>query len=179
MKPVREPDAGDPQVRFDERRWETELRPSLRHRHQGESRRQQLIPQPKATAPAADSTWGRKRTNVYPLTWHVVPKTWHLVSVAQQASRQRNRPLRVRRDPREDGSGRHPPGAPATKARACPLVKPVREPDAGNPQVRFDERRWETELRPSLRHRHQGESRRQQLIPQPKATAPAVDSTLV
>jgi hypothetical protein len=32
-------------------------RPSLRHRHQGESRRQQLIPQPKAaTAPAADST---------------------------------------------------------------------------------------------------------------------------
>lgn len=49
----------------------------------------------------------------------------------------------VRRDPREDGSGRHPPGAPVTKARACSLVKPVREPDAGDPQVRFDERRWE------------------------------------
>jgi hypothetical protein len=57
---VREPDAGDPQVRFDERRRERELRPSLRHRHQGESRRQQLIPQPKATAPAADSTLGEE-----------------------------------------------------------------------------------------------------------------------
>jgi RNA-directed DNA polymerase len=35
---------------------------------------------------------------------------------AAQASRQRNRPLWVRRDPREDGSGRHPPDAPVTKA---------------------------------------------------------------
>src|SRR5215218_754629 len=74
--------------------------------------------------------------------------------------------------------GRPPSGAPATKTRACPLVKPVREPDAGDPQVRFDERRWETELRPSLRHRHQGESRRQQLLPRPTATPPAADSTL-
>jgi len=44
------------------------------------------------------------------------------------------------------------------RPRACPLVKPVREPDARDPQVRFNERRWEAELRPSLRHRHQGES---------------------
>src|SRR5271165_3683804 len=27
----------------------------------------------------------------------------------------------------------------------CPTVKPVGEPDAGNPHVRFDERGWETE----------------------------------
>jgi hypothetical protein len=62
-------------------------------------------------------------------------------------------------------------------SRACPAVKPVREPDAGDPQVRFDERRWETELRPRLRHRHPGESRRQQLLPRPTDTAPAADST--
>ena len=62
--------------------------------------------------------------------------------------------------------------------RACPAMKPVREPDAGDPQVRFDERRRETEPRTRLRHRHQGESRRQQRLPRPTATAPAVDSTL-
>jgi hypothetical protein len=32
-------------------------------------------------------------------------------------------------------------------------VKPVREPDAGNLQVRFDERQWETEPQSRLRHR--------------------------
>lgn len=47
----------DPQIRFDERQWETELWPRLRHRHQGESRRQQRLPRPTATAPAADSTF--------------------------------------------------------------------------------------------------------------------------
>jgi hypothetical protein len=62
--------------------------------------------------------------------------------------------------------------------RACPAVKPVREPDAGDPQVRFDERRWETEPRPRLRHRRSGESRRKQLLPRPTDTAPAADSTL-
>jgi hypothetical protein len=31
----------------------------------------------------------------------------------------------------------------------CFIVKPVGEPDAGNPHVRFDERGWETE-RPLL-----------------------------
>jgi len=41
----------------------------------------------------------------------------------------------------------------------------VREPDAGNPQVRFDERGQETEPRSGLRHRHNGESRRQQRLP--------------
>src|SRR5687768_16773255 len=61
---------------------------------------------------------------------------------------------------------------------ACPLVKPVREPDAGDPHVRFDERRRETEPGLRLRHRHYGESRRQQLLPRPTATAPAADSTL-
>jgi hypothetical protein len=38
---------------------------------------------------------------------------------------------------------RYPPDAPAQKARACPFVKPVREPDARDPHVRFDERRRE------------------------------------
>jgi hypothetical protein len=85
----------------------------------------------------------------------------------------------LRRGLWESRGGRPPPGAPATKSRACPLVKPVREPDAGDPQVRFDERRWETELRPRLRHRHYGESCRQQRLPRPTATAPAADSTLL
>ena len=35
----------------------------------------------------------------------------------------------------------------------CLNVKPVGEPDAGNPHVRFDERGWETEPCPGLRHR--------------------------
>src|SRR6059036_1999231 len=71
-----------------------------------------------------------------------------------------------------------PPEAPSTKSRECLLVKSLREPDAVEPQVRFDERRRETEPRPRLRHRHDGESRRQQLLPRPTVTAPAVDSTL-
>ena len=55
---VREPDAGDPQVRFDERRWETELRPRLRHR---QSRR-------KPQAIATPSTYvHRARRRLYPL----------------------------------------------------------------------------------------------------------------
>src|SRR5262249_23554753 len=62
-----------------------------------------------------------------------------------QAAGQRDESLRLCRGLREGGSDRHPPEAPATKSRACPLVKPVREPDAGDPHVRFDERRWETE----------------------------------
>jgi len=37
-------------------------------------------------------------------------------------------------------------------------VKPVREPDAGNPHVRFDERRWETEPRSRLRHRYKAKA---------------------
>src|ERR1700709_2256281 len=101
---------------------------------------------------------------------------WYLFGSEPILGELGNQPLRVYRGPRKDGSGRPPPDAPATKARACPFVKPVREPDAGDPQVRFDERRWETELRPRLRHRHQRESRRQQLLPQPKATAHAADS---
>jgi len=57
------------------------------------------------------------------------------------------------------------PGPSARKgARA---YRPGREPDAGDPQVRFDERRWETELRPRLRHRA---SRRK-----PPATATPLD----
>jgi hypothetical protein len=43
-------------------------------------------------------------------------------------------------------------------SRECLAVKPVREPDAGNPQARFDERRCETELWWRLRHRHPGEA---------------------
>ena len=42
----------------------------------------------------------------------------------------------------------------------CPTMKPVGEPDAGNPHVRFDERGWETE--------------RCQMA---QATAPILDST--
>ena len=58
-------------------------------------------------------------------------------------------------------------------------MNPIGEPDAANLHVRFDERgcgngatAW-TEA-PAL-----GESRRPQLFPTPKATAPPLDSTLV
>jgi hypothetical protein len=37
-------------------------------------------------------------------------------------------------------------------------VKPVREPDAGDLHVRFDERRRETEPRSRLRHRHKAKA---------------------
>ena len=43
----------------------------------------------------------------------------------------------------------------------CLKVKPVGEPDAGNPHVRFDERGWETER-----------------CRMAQATAPILDSTL-
>src|SRR5947209_18611736 len=78
-------------------------------------------------------------------------------------------------DPRRTGRAgpSPPPEAPSMKSRACLLVKCLREPDAVEPHVRFDERRRETEPRPRLRHRHDGESRRQQLLPRPTVTAPA------
>ncbi len=41
----------------------------------------------------------------------------------------------------------------------------VREPDAGNPHVRFDERGQETKLWRGTRHRRLGESRRPQQLP--------------
>src|ERR1700726_1713787 len=44
------------------------------------------------------------------------------------------------------GSRRAAPRTPTLVARAvCLTMKPVGEPDAGNPHVRFDERGWETE----------------------------------
>jgi hypothetical protein len=60
VKPVREPDAGDPHVRFDERRWETELRPRLRHRHQAKAAGNSDSLDLQATAPAADSTFSAR-----------------------------------------------------------------------------------------------------------------------
>ena len=46
-------------------------------------------------------------------------------------------------------------------------MKPVGEPDAGNPHVRFDERGAETGPWIGLRHRHYGESCRTTVIPDP------------
>jgi hypothetical protein len=70
------------------------------------------------------------------------------------APRSVHQSIRILRDPWQGRSDRHPPEALARESRACSLVKPVREPDAGDPHVRFDERRWETEPWPRLRHRH-------------------------
>ena len=53
-----------------------------------------------------------------------------------------------------------------------------REPSAGNPHAGFDERGEETWSRWRLRHRHQGESRRQQLLPLTSTSAPLLDFTL-
>jgi hypothetical protein len=53
----------------------------------------------------------------------------------------------------------------------------IREPDAGNPHVRFDEREWETELSVAIGAPANGESRRQRPTLRPTATAPVLDST--
>ena len=53
----------------------------------------------------------------------------------------------------------------------------VREPDAGKPHVRFDERGWETESLVATGAPAQGESRRKQLPLRPTVTAPILDST--
>jgi hypothetical protein len=63
------------------------------------------------------------------------------------------------------------------RARRMPDVKPVREPDAGNPHVRFDERGRETKPTARIEAPVRRESRRQQLLPAPTATAPVLDST--
>ena len=64
----------------------------------------------------------------------------------------------------------------ASRVRAHDLE---REPSAGNPHAGFDERGEETWSRWRLRHRHCGESRRQQLLPPPSTSAPLLDSTVV
>ncbi len=53
----------------------------------------------------------------------------------------------------------------------------VREPDAGDPHVRFDERRLETEPRRGVRHRHLAKAAGNSYPLPPTATAPVVDST--
>ena len=69
-----------------------------------------------------------------------------------------NRPLQLRRGLWVGGSGQSPPVAPSSKPRACRLVKSVREPDAGEPHVRFDERGRKTEPRPRLGHRQKAKA---------------------
>jgi hypothetical protein len=61
MRSWREPDAGDPHVRFAERRLETELWEGLRHRHEAKAAGNSDSPFPMATAPVVDSTGGRGR----------------------------------------------------------------------------------------------------------------------
>src|SRR5271167_710074 len=56
-------------------------------------------------------------------------------------------------------------------------VNSIGEPDAANLHVRFDERGAETEAMAWTETPALGESRRPQLIPMPKATAPLLDST--
>jgi hypothetical protein len=56
-------------------------------------------------------------------------------------------------------------------------VNSIGEPDAANPHVRFDERGAETEAMVWTATPARGESRRHQLSPRPKATAPLLDST--
>jgi hypothetical protein len=56
-------------------------------------------------------------------------------------------------------------------------VNPVGKPDAVVPHVRFDERRWETELWYGLRHRRLAKAAGNGYSPYPKATAPIFDST--
>ena len=58
----------------------------------------------------------------------------------------------------------------------CFKVKPVGKPDAGDPQVRFDERGWETESwQVGLRRRIERDVNSHR---KPKITAPIFDSTL-
>src|SRR5271157_2137761 len=70
--------------------------------------------------------------------------------------------------PIHTGVGRTFPSALYCGAKAisvCLIVKPVGEPDAGNPHVRFDERGGETERRP---RRHRASPR---LYPSPEAVS--------
>ncbi len=53
----------------------------------------------------------------------------------------------------------------------------IREPDAGNPHVRFDERGRETGSCDGLRHRLPAKAAGQRLLPIAPATAPVPDST--
>ncbi len=55
----------------------------------------------------------------------------------------------------------------------------VREPDAGDPHVRFDERRLETESWRGVRHRHRAKAAGNSYPLPPTATAPVVDSTSI
>ena len=57
------------------------------------------------------------------------------------------------------------------------IVKPVGEPDAGNPQVRFDERGTETELWKGMSNRHMAKAAGNSENPSPKTTSPFFDST--
>ncbi len=50
----------------------------------------------------------------------------------------------------------------------CLAVKPVGEPDAGNPHVRFDERGGKTELRRGLRHQQLAKAAGNSYSPSPK-----------
>src|ERR1035441_4079942 len=63
----------------------------------------------------------------------------------------RDRDQVIGREPIHTAVGRTFPSALYCGAKAisvCFIVKPVGEPDAGNPHVRFDERGEETERRP-------------------------------
>ena len=57
------------------------------------------------------------------------------------------------------------------------IVKPAGETDAGNPQVRFDERGTETESWKGLGHRHMAKAAGNSEKPSPNTTAPFFDST--
>ncbi len=54
--------------------------------------------------------------------------------------------------------GASPPGATGWRATDSQHMNPVREPDAGKPHVRFDERRPETEPWNRLRHQHKAKA---------------------
>ena len=71
-------------------------------------------------------------------------------------------------------------GMPASAAEATSRGRRhdlERGPSKGNPHAGFDERGEETWSRWRPRHRHQGESRRQQLRPLPSTSAPLLDTT--
>ena len=98
---------------------------------------------------------GGPEARTWPLGWGLSrTRSLQLTTSPISGQEGRNRPLRFWGGVRKGGCDRSPPDAPEEEPRACLFVKPVREPEAGDPHVRFDERRRETEPGSRLRHRH-------------------------
>ena len=129
---VREPDAGDPHVRFDERRLETESWRGVRHRHRAKAAGNSYPHPPTATAPVVDSTRPHCGRGCRSAT--SARETGRSSSAATAGRRRARAGAPPRRPPRRRACGTGAAGGPA--ARPDPGRIP-RSPRAGRPAVRI------------------------------------------